>query len=335
MNRPHFASVQDYGRRFNDAVLWQPYVQAVCKRHGLDLTGGIRSAVPGTHPVFLIGDRWVVKFFSDMFNGARSFAVEREIYGMLPWTAGFDPPGARLVGEGTLFPPEDGWEWPYLISTQMQGQSLHEVYNEVSFSDRLAISRSLGERMRQLHSVPLDRCRVLRPDWAPFRDWLSNQRATCVANHRRWMSLPDRLIDQLDDYILDVDALIDENEGPLLLHADLNADHLLGRLHNGRWSSTGIIDFGDARVGPLDYELVALHFGMFRCDTRLLRACLQAYGSDADLEAGFATRAMSFTLLHEFNVLAEIEVGGNQQPANVANLSELASKLWLPGATPS
>ena len=90
-----------------------------------------------------------------------------------------------------------------------------------------------------------------------------------------------------------------------MLHCDLNADHVLGGFEGERWRPVGVIDFGDAMIGDRMYDLVALHLGLFRCDKRLLRAFLDDYGSDERLRRDFARRAMSMTLLHQFDVLSD------------------------------
>ena len=107
----------------------------------------------------------------------------------------------------------------------------------------------------------------------------------------------------------------------------MNADHLLGTLAGGRWTTSGIIDFGDAKVGDLLYELVALHLGLFRCDKHLLGPFLQAYGFDPARQPDFARRAMSFTLLHEFNVLGEI-LDSRPDLAAAPTLEDLADRIW-------
>ena len=73
-----------------------------------------------------------------------------------------------------------------------------------------------------------------------------------------------------------------------------------------RWRPIGVIDFGDAMVGDRLYELVALNLGLFRCDKRLLGIFLDTYGFDLALRRDFVRRAMSLTLLHEFNVLSSV-----------------------------
>jgi hygromycin-B 7''-O-kinase len=325
VERPIFASLQDYGRRFTDVAIWREAVEAVCAHHNLAPDAPIRSGLPGSHPVFLVGDRWVVKFLSDWFGGEWSWRIEHEIFALLDQIP--EAPAARLVAAGDLFADNGGWRWPYLISTQLSGTSLGEVYDQIDEADREQIAQQLGYWLRQLHYARLRPDGALRPDWTPFCDWLHAQRIVCVENHRRWRSLPDHLIDQLDEYLPDIDALVDRAAPPLLLHCDLNADHLLGEIQEGRWTSSGIIDFGDARIGDFHYELVALHLGLFHGDTSLLNAFLRAYGSDAGQHPDFVLRAMACTLLHEFNVLEPIrEIIPDLD--RIETLTELAHRLW-------
>ena len=120
---------------------------------------------------------------------------------------------------------------------------------------------------------------------------------------------------------------------PHLIHADLTRDHILGRLElpsgaaaslgHGptrrgtmapcpqaapepgppapRWQTLAWIDFGDARVGGLAYELAALHLDLFRLDRRLLHACLDAYGLDPAARQALPRRALAAVLLHQFS----------------------------------
>jgi hygromycin-B 7''-O-kinase len=325
MQRPIFRSQKEYGRRFTDAAFWQPYVEAVCRRHGFTPCERVRAGLPGTHPVFLVEERWVVKFFSDRFAGEQSDAIEREMTNLL--TAVPEFPAPRRLAAGELFPPVGGWRWPYHIFSRLPGTSLGEVYDEVSPADREAIAGYLACWLKALHHLPLGASAVLRPDGGPFAAWLGRQRAAVVENHRRRGSLPEALIDQLEAFLPPVEALLDRSRPPLLLHGDMNADHLLGHLQDGRWVASGIIDFGDAKVGDLFYELVALHLGLFRGEKRLLRRFLESYGFEATGQPDFARHAMAFTLLHKFNVLGE---SFEHRPAlrEIRTLAELADRLW-------
>ena len=132
---------------------------------------------------------------------------------------------------------------------------------------------------------------------------------------------------QIDDYVPDIAELIDRSATPALIHADLNRDHVLGETVGGAWRPTGIIDFGDARVGDRMYELVALHLGLFDADPRLLRAFLDSYVFDDGLRRDFVRRAMAMTLLFEFNTLGEI-METLPGAVEAACLEDLAELLW-------
>ena len=112
-----------------------------------------------------------------------------------------------------------------------------------------------------------------------------------------------------------------------MIHADLTADHLLGRLENGQWTPLGLIDFGDAMIGNLYYELLALYLDMFRCEKPLLRAFLETYGLDESARRQFPQKAMTTLLLHRFNVPYGIAA---HYPAalKAPTLDDLAILLW-------
>jgi aminoglycoside phosphotransferase (APT) family kinase protein len=101
--------------------------------------------------------------------------------------------------------------------------------------------------------------------------FLLHQISRCRSNHLEWGALPARLIDQVENYLLPVEALLDLAYPPHLIHADITGDHLLGRINNEVWHSLGIIDWGDAMSGDLFYELQALYLDLFRCDREMLR----------------------------------------------------------------
>ena len=311
---------------FTNPDYWRPYVEEVCSRHGLGPCRAVRTGLPGTMPVFIVDERVVVKFFAEYFQGDTGFRVEREVYGLLAGRE--DIPAPALVASGELFPEgEDGWPWPYLVVELLPGRSLGEVAGRVSAADRLAVAQYLAPILRRLHRLRLEPSVDLRPTWDAFDVFLAGQRANVVAQHQRWRALPERLIAQIEDYLPPLAELVDHRLPPHLLHCDLNADHVLGGFTGDHWQPTGVIDFGDAKVGDRLYELEALHIGLFHGDKRLLRAFLDAYGFDPDLRRDFTQRAMSMALLHEFNVLGEVT---QRFPGATdgRSLEELTTLLW-------
>lgn len=325
MQRPVFPSRQEYGRQFTDAAFWRPYVEEVCRRHGLAPCEQIGVGLPGTHPVFLVEDRWVVKFFGDLFGGEEAFAIERDIFALVAGTQALDVP--RMHAEGRLFNTGDAWRWPYLVSALLPGQQLVAVSDQVPEADRAALAGYAARQLRALHSTPLGDTGALRRDWAPFAGWIASQCAACAGRHRDAQILPAHLVAQIPTYLPPVSELLDAASPPRLLHCDLNADHMLVELRDGRWAPTGIIDFGDAKVGDVLYELVALHIGMFRYDTRLLAHFLRAYGVDDGMRRDFVRRAMSYTLLHEFDVLHGL-FEHLPELRDAPTLDVLAQRIW-------
>ena len=318
-------TLEGYRRYFMDANFWQPYVHLVCQRHGLTPCQAVRAGLAGTCPAFIVEDRWVVKFFGELFEGGAAFETERQIGELL--AAEKQIPAPAIIAAGELLAGPADWPWPYLIFEFIPGVSIGEVYEQVSLADKLRLAQMMGEITQRLHRLPLPEHGLLQPSWAAYTNLLQAQYARCKERQRREKSLPDRLIEQIEDFLLPLEGLIDQNGKPYLIHADLTADHVLGRLEGGRWTTLGLIDFGDAMAADWGYELIALHLDLFRCNKRLLAAYLAAYGLSEGARRGLPAKAMSLTLLHRFNVLEGV-FGRYPKADAVSTLGELATLLW-------
>lgn len=309
-----------YRQLFTDLDLWAPYVRQVCQKHGLQPHETVRLGVPGTYPVFIVEDRWVVKFYGRLFDGATAYAVEREA-GQL---VSRDPAiyTARLVASGELGSPD--WPWPYLVFNFIPGVSIGEVLDQLSFADRLRAASDLAEIVRRIHALTLEDSAVFPNSFDSYLDFLHQQRARCVENHRQWDSFPLHLLEQIEDFLPPLETLIDRTRPPHLIHADLTRDHLMGCIENGRWQTLALIDFGDAMTGDLLYELPALHLDLFNADRRLLAAFLKGYGLDGQARSELPRKAMATALLHQFNVF----FGLTAEQKQLQTLEELADALW-------
>jgi hygromycin-B 7''-O-kinase len=325
-----FEQFETYCQHFTNAVCWKPWVQAVCRKHHLLPCDSIRSGTPGTFPTFLVEERWVVKFYGRLFHGGQSFTVEQEASRLVPPDAGI--PVATAFSSGTLAstvdsPLETDWPWPYLIFPFIPGISFREAAGQLSFEDRRAAAQELGRTVRQFHAAPLTQAAVFPKSRTPYLQFLAQQRSGVVERQRAWGCLPETLIRQIDDFLLPVEALIDPNQPPHLIHADLTADHLLGQFENGHWESRAIIDFGDAMTGDLFYELAPLTLDLFDSDHRCLLAFLSAYGlTGSSAQDRFAQKALSTALLHQFNVFEHLP----EALRRLETLDQLAEALFRP-----
>jgi Phosphotransferase enzyme family len=186
----------------------------------------------------------------------------------------------------------------------------------------------LGEYLGKLHRLPLPHlpgtADTMEPGWDGYARFLRDQRSHCHANHQEWGDLPQHLLDQIGAFVLPVEQLIDLAAPPHLIHADLTADHLLGRFVNGSWQTLAIIDWGDARTGNLLYDLAALHLDMFAGDKTLLKCFLENYGLPEFLRVNFPQKALSMVLMHQFPMPPRIYAPHQ----DVTSLQDLAERLF-------
>jgi len=320
-----------YSAHFMDVGLWEPFVRKVCRAHGFD-SSKVNPGVPGTYPTFVVqlgaegalrpSGHVVVKFFGPLFNGEQAFKVERTIEAWL------DQQSLSIASPAILADGQIEQDWRYLIFEHIPGLSIGQIGDELSRSDWLSVAYQVGEFMRQLHTLNISQLPVvdqlIRPTWDGFASFLSQQREICLANHRVWDDLPVHLLDQLETYVLPVEQLIDFSSQPHLIHADLTADHLLGRVVDGGWQSQAIIDWGDAMTGNLLYELVAIVFDLFKGDKDLLRECLDAYNLPDFYQQEFPRKALSMVLLHPFPMPAWVHMPHQ----DIQTLDDLAECLF-------
>src|SRR4051795_8384468 len=106
LERPFFATSQEYGRYFTNPAYWHPYVAAICVRHDLGNPVTVRADFSGTHPVFLVNEQYAVKLYTDLFSGEQSYQVEREVYRLIATEPAL--PAPSLVATGKLFDEHDG-----------------------------------------------------------------------------------------------------------------------------------------------------------------------------------------------------------------------------------
>jgi hypothetical protein len=280
-----------------------------------------------------------MKFFGTLFEGADSFAVERAM-GQYLTQQSLPIRSPVILAEGRLTP-----EWQYLIFEGVSGVSIGQVRQQLSEVSWVRVAGQMGNFMKGLHTATITKLFVISMPtsvmgWEGFVDLLVVQRANCHANHQRWNDLPPGLLEQVQDYLLPVDDLLDLASQPHLIHADLTSDHLLGRLvpvkktppiraqspqvDEADWDSLAIIDWGDTRVGNILYELVALHMDLFQADKHLLRICLEHYGMPDFYQQDFPRKALCMVLLHQFPMSAQVYAPHR----DVQTLQELAEGLF-------
>ena len=327
-----FTHLSYYTSHFMDPLVWQPYVERVCKLHGFNARH-IQPGLPGTYPTFIISvdsegthtsiHNVVVKFFGPLFDGAGAFAIEKAV----SLTLALHPlniPSPNILAQGQIAD-----EWSYLVFEYIPGVSLGQARAHLSPEALLELAVQMGTYLHELHKITTKFQSIGRTlgqaiTWERFSDFIEKQISQCVANHQQWNDLPVHLLEQLPAYLLPMEELIDLDAPLHLIHADLTADHVLGTQRCAGWHTLAIIDWGDARLGNILYELVALHLDLFHSDVRLLQACLDTYHLPDFYQHEFPHKAFNMVLLHQFPMPAEVYAPHN----HVASLDELAERLF-------
>lgn len=306
---------------FTDAATWRPVVDRLWAREpALAAQTGVRApeevvaGYPGTCAVFIVNNAVVVKFYPPMV--ATDWARERAVYRLLEDRLAEAP---QLLAAGIF---RDRLDWPYLVTTFRPGVAWREVGATVPAAQRLAIGRTVGERLRLVHETPLAHVDVW-PRRDQWRSFVHERLVAAPAALRLRLPLPESLLAATERLLRRTDWFA---APPRLLHADLTEDHVLVNRERESWCITGLIDWGDAEVGDPVYEWVALYFGFCRCDGALFRDVLRGYNPGMPLPS--PEQLLAFTLLHRFgpNIIADVLPAATCR--HLRGLDDLAAALF-------
>ncbi len=78
--------------------------------------------------------------------------------------------------------------------------------------------------------------------------------------------------------------------------ASLAHNHIYLAKDSGDWQVTGIIDWGEAMLGPAEWDIAYLWFWTFSCNQAAMHECLQTLYADHPRPSRFARRCMAATL---------------------------------------
>ncbi|MCP2261624.1 hygromycin-B 7''-O-kinase [Streptoalloteichus tenebrarius] len=318
-------SDESYAARRNDGAFWEPWVRAALDGLGLPQPRSLWVPGESTYPVLVSDSGLVVKLYGEYWCGPDSYESERAAFDLL---AGHDLPVPRLLGRGELRPDGPGWHWPFLVMARAEGRTWRDAESSMDSQRRVALAHRIGQLVRQLHDLPLDGTEMLPARADAFAEVLRERRAATVADHREWGYLSPKLLDQVEDFLPDVDSLL-AGRKPVFVHGDLHGTNVF--VDSERGEVTGLIDFTDTYAGDPRYSLVQLHLNAYRADRELLAATLA--GADWPATPTFAREMLVFTFLHDFDVLEMVphDLGG------IEDLDELAELLWgvsgRPGGT--
>ena len=320
MQLPNVENLEQYRLIYHRDDVWRPVIEAICRRYSL-LDKPFERGPDGTHIVYLIGQKYVVKLFVPLF--AQDFVAEHLVANHLVGKIGVRIP--EIVAEGQI----GGWN--YLIMTRISGIPLETIWDDLPPTNCLQIATEVGQMIAQIRTVSVKGLEVLKMDWRTF---LADQAADISAYQPPLLELAWEPAQEIAELFASLTELFEENFEPVLLLADITREHVFVDWRDGQWQMVGYVDFGDAMVGHPDYELIAPGLEIAGGDPIVLRTLLLAAGySETRLNQVFGRRLMAYTLLHRFVDLASV-LSAVPQARTAESLDELAQLIWpLPPST--
>ena len=297
MLMPPVDSWSDRSSIFKDVEGVRPAIDAICEQEGI---GYRRIETPhGSHTnaVFILDRSLVLKIYNPVWP---EFEMECRLIEVLNRNGAV--PAPSIVASGQLL---DRLSWSYLIQEFSSGLTLEAIRPEITREDLLGIASEVGAVVRAL----------LLTDVRLFDDIDAGESWEALVDRRRREALPEltgagvitpgvaeALADTLDE------AIAGSSQTPhVIVHGDLESDHVLLERSGGEWAVASIIDFGDAKVGLRDYEWMPLWFGLFDKDIGAMQEFLKAYDPVLLTDDELPRRMVAWTLLHDFGTNAVAE----------------------------
>ncbi len=313
----------EWGAAFTDTSLWEPVVRRICRATGVTTAENISAGYPGSSAVFIVDEAVVVKIFAPFLT--HDYHQEVETYQLIDTR--LDPYLPELLAHG-VYP--DKIDWNFLIMEFMHGRPIREVRVEIPPEEKAAIAQELGWYIRRLHNTPLDSASYIKTSTADWFAFLKERRKRCLEELRDQTDIPLSVLREIF-YLLASDALRPPKDfRPSLLNGDFTEDHLLLEKRLGQWRISGLIDWADSLVGAVEYEWVALWFGLCGQDVLMFRDIMKAYDPDLQLNREFRDRMMAFTFIHRFGPEVIGELLKQSGAPTITSLIDLQSWLWPP-----
>lgn len=242
---------------------WQPALDWITAQHQLTPDGWERASL-GRNVVFL-SDQYVVKLSPPFwhYESPREADALRFVQGQLPVAT------PLLLATGTL------GSWHYLVQTRLPGRLLRSAWPELAAEEKTALIVQHGAIMAAVHAIPVTRAPAsLAFDWAGM---LAAQFAECEEAMLR-SGVSEHLLQGLEAYLAQAPSLLAQDPSYSLIHGDLDAINLLVEQQGAEWQITGLVDWGDIKLGPVAHEFISPRVHMYRAEPGVLEPWYASYG---------------------------------------------------------
>ncbi|MED1201768.1 aminoglycoside phosphotransferase family protein [Heyndrickxia acidicola] len=277
----------EYEKWKDNTVFWDQKVRQIKIKENI-LKGKIRKFSYGAAVVYSLNEEYVLKLYPAFFSD--QFAREIETMENLPYDFVVQTP--RIISKGNL----EGWN--YLIMTQLEGDLLIDIWNDISDEEKRLLSIDLGKTILAFHNLSFQNIHYIDIGWEAF---IRKQLEQMVEYHQK-AGLDEKLLMQLKEYV--DSSIIQFNPKEVLLTGEYTPFNLFMNQVEGNWRLTGVIDFADCFLGDPHYDLLGPILFMFKGNKEWISHFLDAYGiKEGSRTAMFQKKLIVYTLLHRFSDL--------------------------------
>ena len=217
-------------------------VPSVMEAAGLPTAGAVERESGGiANHVYRAGDEYIVRIGSgsDGKEFGKSCAVMREIEGQIK--------SQRLYyGDDSC----SEFSFPVMVCEYIPGKPLHEIWRNISDTQKRKCFHQLLEELDRLHEV----------DWrsiAEFdlsRSWVDKreeQLSLLLDRARADTSVDQSLVNQLEAYWVENHGMLQTSSAPVLIHNDANVSNFI---FTRDLRLRAVIDFDDCDIAPVESE---------------------------------------------------------------------------------
>ncbi|MBA3454058.1 MAG: phosphotransferase [Deltaproteobacteria bacterium] len=297
-----------------DHDAWKAAIAEVCAAHRLPCHL-VSPFADGSNLVALVDDRCVVKIFPPFH--AHQWESERRVLPRLH--AQLPIPVPALIAQGER---DDGWF--YVVVEKLEGAPLESYRGTFDHATKARLLEQIGATMAKAHALAVGELATLPPSWSAFID---EQILGCRARHAR-LAMPDWLVAGVDDFVRTWGPGVQAPSDHVILTGEYTPFNLLVDRDPEGWRLSGMIDLGDAMIGPRDYDLLGPSLFLCEGDPALVGALFRGYhGHEAALDDAARTRLLALAVLHRYASFdGQIRIPGWRDRAR--SFEQLALLIW-------
>lgn len=273
----------EFRENHKNDTLWDEVIQTILHQENLQYDTFSRFPMGG-NIVYEMDNQMVLKLFAPF--DSREFEIESEVLEKTDWSK-VEIQVPHMIGKGIF----NGWH--YLLMTRVPGELLIDMWEELSFEERIMVARDLGKLINQMHRLDVT---VYEKLDRSFDRWIMNQKEQAREHHEK-TGLSPKLVKEVQSYV----STFQPTGESVLLTGEYTPFNLLVNQVAGQWKLTGLIDFADCFVGESTYDFLGPILFNFYKEQGLTQAFLSGYG--LELSEELRLKLMQLLLLHRFSHL--------------------------------